>query len=167
MKNRPVIVDGKEQWISRSVAAVTYVFAVVDGDVCVLVNKRGPGLPNNVGKWNAPSGFLDYDETIEECAVREVFEETGLNINKHNLHFLEVDSNPERRNQVVLFRYWYAYRGGYTDTITTKYSEPDEVEEVGWIPIFDLAKLDWVSETHLRGLLKALGQYLSSNELNL
>lgn len=30
------------------------------------------------GKWDLPKGKLDPDETLEQCAVREVQEETGL-----------------------------------------------------------------------------------------
>jgi len=30
------------------------------------------------GKWDLPKGKLDKGETLEQCAVREVREETGL-----------------------------------------------------------------------------------------
>ena len=31
------------------------------------------------GKWDLPKGKLDHSETIEDCALREVTEETGVN----------------------------------------------------------------------------------------
>ena len=36
----------------------------------------------SVGKWNAPGGKLEPRETPEECARREVLEETGLQVSK-------------------------------------------------------------------------------------
>lgn len=32
------------------------------------------------GKWNAPGGKVKEGETLEQCAMRETLEETGLNI---------------------------------------------------------------------------------------
>jgi len=32
------------------------------------------------GKWTLPSGFIEYDEDMREAAVREVEEETGLEV---------------------------------------------------------------------------------------
>ena len=41
--------------------------------------KKNPGL-FGAGKWNAPGGKLHPKETAENCAVREVYEETGLEV---------------------------------------------------------------------------------------
>lgn len=154
MKNFAITKDGKEYWVSRSVATVTYVFTMINGIPHVLANKRGPGLPNNVGKWNAPSGFVDYDETLEQAAKREVFEETGLPLEDLPLSLLEIDSNPSRERQIILVRYSCLYRGD-PDVLTNEFSEPNEVDEVKWIPIQELGCYEWTSQTHLNAMLKA------------
>jgi 8-oxo-dGTP diphosphatase len=41
----------------------------------VLIERRNP--PQG---WALPGGFVDYGESVETAAVREAFEETGLNI---------------------------------------------------------------------------------------
>lgn len=37
-------------------------------------------LPKAYGLWNLPAGKVDIGETIEQAAVREVFEETGYTV---------------------------------------------------------------------------------------
>ncbi|WP_347548995.1 NUDIX domain-containing protein [Pseudalkalibacillus hwajinpoensis] len=45
-----------------------------DGKYLVVKKKYG-GLK---GKWSFPAGFVDPGETVDEAAMREVFEETGI-----------------------------------------------------------------------------------------
>lgn len=35
-------------------------------------------VQSNGSKWGIPKGSIDPNETIEQCAIREVYEETGL-----------------------------------------------------------------------------------------
>jgi 8-oxo-dGTP diphosphatase len=44
----------------------------------VLLEKRKGS--HGTGTWSAPGGHLEYGESIENCAEREVLEETGLRI---------------------------------------------------------------------------------------
>jgi 8-oxo-dGTP pyrophosphatase MutT (NUDIX family) len=48
------------------------------GGGLVLNEKEEVLLIFRRGKWDLPKGKLDKGETIEDCAVREVMEETGL-----------------------------------------------------------------------------------------
>ena len=44
----------------------------------ILLIKRGK--PPNYGRWMVPGGALEWGETLEEAALREVREETGIEI---------------------------------------------------------------------------------------
>ncbi len=50
---------------------------VIQGGALLLVRRgRGP----NAGRWAVPGGKIDYGETMREAVVREVREETGLEV---------------------------------------------------------------------------------------
>lgn len=83
--------DGREYWISRAVAVavVVYGFPGTESESGVfLIHKRGPGCPDNIGSWSTNCGYLGWGETVKEGAVRELFEETGLDIPADHLRFL-------------------------------------------------------------------------------
>lgn len=164
MKNFPVKVDGKEYWISRSVAVAVSIYTFIDGKLCILANKRGTGLPNHAGQWNVISGYIDYDETLEQACYREVFEETGLNIKGLELRRMDIEDSPLREGQVILFRYIGFYYDKETKvTLTNKYSEPNEVEEIKFIPIKDLKKYEWTSKNHMEKIKEYANYILNYN----
>ncbi len=76
--------------------------AVTDGRRVVLVKR---GRDPFKGRWVFPGGFVDYEETVEDAAVREVMEETGLKVSLKAI--LGVYSNPDRdprgHNMSVVF----------------------------------------------------------------
>jgi 8-oxo-dGTP pyrophosphatase MutT (NUDIX family) len=148
MKNFPVKHNGKEYWISRSVAVAVSLFTHINGQICVLANKRGKGLPNHSGEWNVVSGYIDFDETLNQACVREVKEETGVDISNVQLYRLDIEDDPSRENQVILFRYAGYINNGESLELTNKYSEPDEVDEIKWVPVNELDNYVWTSEKH-------------------
>lgn len=44
----------------------------------ILLMRRA--IEPRYGAWTYPGGFLEIDESVEECAAREAFEETGVRV---------------------------------------------------------------------------------------
>lgn len=64
---------------------------VIEATIChvirghrILLKKANRGI--SVGKWNAPGGKFEAGESSEECARREVEEETGLRVSELFFH---------------------------------------------------------------------------------
>ena len=57
------------------------------------------------GCWAFPGGFLNMDETTEQCAIRELEEETGLRVSKvHQIGaYSSVDRDPRGRTITVAY----------------------------------------------------------------
>lgn len=143
MKNFPINYNGKEYWISRAVAVSGFIFCL-DNGLRILACKRGKGCPDYQGYWNVPSGYLDFDETLVECASREITEETNLHVNPSDLRFYNFHDSPSNNKQNISFNYWTfdenLYKG---QTIYPKGEEQDEVEDVAWIGIDELDNYEW------------------------
>ena len=94
------------------------VVARVNGDDRIeiaLVGRSGENL------WALPKGTPDYDETIEQTAIREVQEETGLDVKlvstvdttqysfvrSRNSHLVSERDNPRANVKVKKTVYWY------------------------------------------------------------
>jgi ADP-ribose pyrophosphatase YjhB (NUDIX family) len=65
---------GHVEFFDPKVAAVV----VTSSQDKVLMVRRG--VQPALGEWSFPSGYVDRAEAVEDAAVREVLEETGLNV---------------------------------------------------------------------------------------
>jgi 8-oxo-dGTP diphosphatase len=78
------------------------VAVIVVKDNRVLLGKRKNA--HGADTWAFPGGHLEFNESIEDCAAREVFEETGLSIN--NLRYGPYTNDiftAENKHYVTLF----------------------------------------------------------------
>ena len=80
-----------------SVTADCVIFGFDGVSIKVLLIQRG--IEPFKGKWAFPGGFMKIDETAEECARRELEEETGLkNASIEQFHtFSDVNRDPRER----------------------------------------------------------------------
>ena len=116
MRENFKIVDrntGKTYWHSRSLA-VTGVIVSKDFDnneIYVLLERRGSGCPDNIGKLCCVCGYLNWDETRLDALKRETYEETGLDIDDCEIYELETIDDPTRdprQNVVTRYMIWYS-----------------------------------------------------------
>jgi 8-oxo-dGTP diphosphatase len=75
----------------------------------VLIRRRNNPFK---GSWALPGGFVEYGETVESAVIREIKEETGLEIDLKGI--IGVYSNPDRdpRGHVVTICYKAIKTGG-------------------------------------------------------
>jgi NAD+ diphosphatase len=97
---------------------------VSHGDKLLLIRKREwpPGY------YSLPSGFCDFGEALEECARREVAEETGIRIS--NLRYVGSQSWPFPGQLMIGFT--AEYDGGEIVI------DHEELEDAAWFPRDDL-----------------------------
>jgi 8-oxo-dGTP diphosphatase len=85
----------------RNPAPAAGVVLVEDGAVLLVRRKFEP----RIGMWTLPAGFVEYDEHIAECAIRETKEETNLDVELEGLFgaYMAMD-DPRVRVVLVLYR---------------------------------------------------------------
>jgi len=137
---------GEQYWISRSCAVAVVIIAInlQDRETYVLLNQRGPGTMDFQGLWNMPCGYIDWNETSGEAAAREVWEETGLDVNsiKFTQSYLGqpwyVQSDPSANRQNITLRHGGVFSTDKLPELTAEHSEPDEISDVRWVPVSEV-----------------------------
>lgn len=92
-------------------------------------------------KWDLPKGKLDPDETIAECAIREVMEETGLQfITLEKKLITTVHEYIEKSQLIQKETHWYLMHAS-TDTNQTLIPQIEEdIEKIEWVDKKDIAR---------------------------
>ncbi len=84
------------------------------------------------GVWDLPKGHLDEGESIEECAIREVKEETGvtqlsiekeIGVSRHTYDY--------KGTAVLKINYWFRMQGSSGDVLVPQ--EEEGIEKVEWV----------------------------------
>ena len=79
------------------------------------------------GSWSVPGGNLDFGETIENGAKREVKEETGVTIS--DLKIVGVTNDIFRKDEKHYVTIWVTSR---LSKGNPRITEPDKFIELGW-----------------------------------
>lgn len=123
---------------------VVVVVVIQRGD-SVLLGRRN--MEPERGMWSFVSGYVDRGEKVEEAAVREVKEETNLDVALDRL--LGVFS--ERGNPHIVIAYCASI---LNEDISGLMAQADEVSELAFFPLDSLPELAFSSDKHLFSLLQ-------------
>jgi 8-oxo-dGTP diphosphatase len=135
-------------------------FTVVDDDLRILLIKRG-GEPFK-GSWALPGGFLGETETLDQCAARELQEETG--VTDAHLEPFATFSDPDRDPRGRTITAAYLALVPAADHILQSGSDADEAK---WHSVTRLPKLAFDHREIIKAARQALTRRLDQEPLAL
>jgi len=114
-------------------ADIIIIKKIDDQQYVLLIERKHPPFE---GMWALPGGFLDMDETLEEAALRELQEETGITgVKLEQFHtFSTVNRDPRHRTITTVFI-------GNADEKTVSPEAGDDAAKADWFAMDKLPPL--------------------------
>lgn len=127
------------------------VFGVTSRELEILLVERG-NEPYK-GYWAIPGGFLNMDENAEQCALRELKEETGLTLNniKEFATYSDVDRDPRERVISIAF---------YALTKKAEVKGGDDAVKAQWFALDEVPHLAFDHDKMLKNAIQKLKEDL-------
>ncbi|MCR5574022.1 MAG: NUDIX hydrolase [Bacteroidaceae bacterium] len=136
----------------------------VTADCVVITNEAEPkvlliqrGFDPYKGCWAFPGGFMNMDETTEQCAIRELEEETGLRVSDiHQIGaYSKVDRDPRGRTITV------AYLAFVDEPIVV--TGKDDAAKAEWFPLSVLPNLAFDHADIMADVIKLCPNIIARN----
>ncbi|MCQ2322571.1 MAG: NUDIX hydrolase [Bacteroidales bacterium] len=139
------------QYPHPAVTTDCVIFGLEDGLLKVLLVERGDEPCK--GCWAFPGGFLNPDETVEQGALRELQEETGLD--SAYMEQVGVFSDPDRdpRERVITVAFFSVMH-------VKNVRAGDDAAKAKWLPVNDLPELAFDHDRILKTALKRFRERL-------
>lgn len=122
------------KYLHPAVTADCVIFGFDGVGIKVLLIQRG--IEPFKGKWAFPGGFMKIDETAEDCARRELEEETGLKDASVEQFCTFTDVHRDPRERVITVAHYALVRlsevKGGDDAATAKWFAQDEIPSLAF-----------------------------------
>ena len=130
-----------------AVTADCVIFGFDGVSIKVLLIQRG--IEPYKGQWAFPGGFLQMDETVEECAKRELEEETGLKSASVEQFYTFSAVNRDPRERVITIAHYALVR-------LSEVKGGDDAASAQWFAMNEIPSLAFDHERILRMAVKCL-----------
>ncbi|MGE8207019.1 NUDIX hydrolase [Heyndrickxia sp. NPDC080065] len=124
---------------------VVYVLLFDENNEKILMVKN-KGIKSSY--FTLPGGAVEDGETLEEAAIREVKEETGVNVEISGIFTVSEAFFEERGHHTIIFTFFGKIVGGEINI-----SLPDEIEEITWMDLHLVENYIHIP-SKLKGLIK-------------
>ena len=105
---------------------------ILNNNTEILCTCRAPHVSGNPGKWQTyVGGHIKAGSTFYETAIRELFEEIGLKINKNDLRLVEKG----RRKDVM--HVYESYTTPFNKDLSKLHFSDGEVSDAKWLSFED------------------------------
>ena len=97
---------------------------------------------NRQDHWDIPKGHIDKGESVEQCAIREVEEETavkGLHIESYIGISRHIFRYREDEELILKVTHWYKMKTGFAGKLLPQHDE--DISEVKWVKEDEINKL--------------------------
>lgn len=144
LQSEQVAIDAhRKSWANAPfppVFVTTDAVVIQAGHIVMIQRKKAPGR----GQWAIPGGFLDPHESLEDCAIRELHEETQFDLSVDEL----------RKALVAVRTFDHPLRSSRGRTIThahlfrlpgdrvAKIQASDDAAAARWVPLLDVGKME-------------------------
>lgn len=148
--NKNFTYNNKIYWHNRTCAVTVNVICLYNNEFYYLIGKRG-NTDIDAYKHNIIGGYIDWDENLKEASVRELYEESGLNIDSiksknvlvNNLDQpIYVYSDVNTNNQNIILVTEFIFKSKKLPKLTIDNCEEDETTDVYWVKLDDVKLID-------------------------
>lgn len=116
-------------------------------NIKILLIQRGQA-PHR-GKWAFPGGFMNIDETAEQCARRELEEETGLKDVAVEQFYTFTDVNRDPRERVITVAH-------YAIVKLSEVKANDDADDANWFSLNEIPPLAFDHDIILKKALETV-----------
>ncbi|MDZ4084878.1 MAG: NUDIX domain-containing protein, partial [Bdellovibrionales bacterium] len=144
LQSEQVAIDAhRKSWASAPfppVFVTTDAVVIQAGHIVMIQRKKAPGR----GQWAIPGGFLDPHESLEDCAIRELHEETQFDLSVEELRKALVRvrtfDHPLRSSRGRTITHAHLFR--LPGDRVAKIQASDDAAAAKWVPLLDVGKME-------------------------